>query len=113
MNPSVKERKMSRRAQSVLEYCVLICILVAALVAMQTYIKRGVQGRIRASADEIGGEFGYAPGMMNSTIVINKAITEESNSYTVHGSGSDNTTTTESSTILDQNTTKTEELIPG
>ena len=47
---------MMRRlqAQSTLEYIVLIVILIGVLITMQNYIKRGFQGRWKASVDEIG-----------------------------------------------------------
>jgi uncharacterized protein (UPF0333 family) len=51
---------LSKRGQSTLEYAVLIVVIIAALVAMQVYLKRGVQGRMRESADQIGEPF--SPG---------------------------------------------------
>ncbi len=42
-----------------LEYVVLIACLAAALLAMQVYIKRGMQGRLRQAVDELGQQ--YAP----------------------------------------------------
>lgn len=52
--------KLSKKAQSTLEYAVLIGVLVAALVAMQTYLKRGYQGKLREGADQMGEQF--SPG---------------------------------------------------
>lgn len=46
-----------KRAQSTLEYAVLIIIIVAALLSIQMYIKRGVQGRLKTSTDDIGDQF--------------------------------------------------------
>jgi Flp pilus assembly pilin Flp len=53
-------RKLTSRGQSTLEYAVLIVVIIAALIAMQVYLKRGVQGRIRESSDQIGESF--SPG---------------------------------------------------
>jgi hypothetical protein len=36
-----------------MEYAVLLSIVVGALVAMQVYVKRGLQGRVRDLADQI------------------------------------------------------------
>ena len=49
-----------KRAQSTAEYVVVLGLIVAAVVAMQTYIKRGFQGRIRQAVDYVGyaGEAG-------------------------------------------------------
>lgn len=46
-----------KRGQSTLEYAVLIIIIIAALLSIQMYIKRGVQGRLKASTDDIGDQF--------------------------------------------------------
>lgn len=57
--------KMLRKtkAQSTLEYAVLIIIVIGALLAIQTYIKRGISGRLRQAADDIGEQ--YSVGNMN------------------------------------------------
>ncbi len=51
------------RGQSTLEYAVLIVIVVGALLSIQMYIKRGVQGRLKSSSDDIGDQF--SPGNTN------------------------------------------------
>jgi Flp pilus assembly pilin Flp len=43
--------------QTTLEYAVIIAVVVAALVAMQIYMKRGVEGKLRDSTDKIGEQF--------------------------------------------------------
>lgn len=57
-------RKLSRRGQSTLEYAILILIVIVALLAMQTYLKRGIQGRMRESSDNIGEA--YSPSYTTS-----------------------------------------------
>ena len=52
-----------RKAQSTLEYAVLIIIVIGALLSIQVYIKRGIQGRLRSAADDIGEQ--YSVGNMN------------------------------------------------
>lgn len=54
-------RKM--KGQSTLEYAVLIIIVIGALLSIQVYIKRGVQGRLKGAADDIGEQ--YSPGNTN------------------------------------------------
>jgi len=49
--------KMDKRAQSTLEYALLIAVVVAVLIAMQTYMKRGLQGKMKDSTDSIGSQF--------------------------------------------------------
>lgn len=46
-----------RKAQSILEYTMVIACLAAALIAMQIYIKRSIQGKLRDAADEIGEQY--------------------------------------------------------
>jgi uncharacterized protein (UPF0333 family) len=53
-------RLKKNRAQSTLEYAILIGVIVAGLVAMQVYLKRGYQGKLRESADSMGEQF--SPG---------------------------------------------------
>lgn len=45
------------RGQSTLEYAILIVVVIMALIGIQAYLKRGVQGRMRDSADQIGDQF--------------------------------------------------------
>jgi uncharacterized protein (UPF0333 family) len=55
-----------KRGQSTLEYAVLMIVIIAALISIQTYIKRGVQGRLKSASDDIGDQF--SPGNTNSLI---------------------------------------------
>jgi uncharacterized protein (UPF0333 family) len=45
------------KGQSTLEYAILIIIIIAALITLQSYIKRGVQGRLASSTDSVGDQF--------------------------------------------------------
>lgn len=56
--------KLTRKAQSTLEYAILILIVIVALLAMQVYLKRGIQGRMRESSENIGQA--YSPGYTTS-----------------------------------------------
>ena len=44
-----------QKGQNIAEYSILIALIIAAAVAMQVYVKRGMQGRIADAVD-------YAPG---------------------------------------------------
>jgi gas vesicle protein len=46
-------RLRNSKAQSITEYAVLLGVVVGALIAMQVYVKRGLQGRVRDLADQI------------------------------------------------------------
>jgi len=44
-------RLSGRKAQSTGEYAIVISLVVAAAIAMQTYVKRGMQGKIAKAVD--------------------------------------------------------------
>lgn len=47
----------NRKAQSTLEYALIIGVVVAGLLLMQHYVRRGLAGRFRASSDDLGEQF--------------------------------------------------------
>ncbi len=49
--------KRNVAGQSTLEYVILAGFVVAALIAMAVYMKRGFQGRLRESTDQIGQQY--------------------------------------------------------
>ncbi|MGE0267833.1 MAG: hypothetical protein AB7S78_05205 [Candidatus Omnitrophota bacterium] len=62
--------KNRKKGQSTLEYAILIIIIIGALLSIQVYIKRGVQGRLKSAADDIGDQFSTG-----NTNVIKKMVT--------------------------------------
>jgi hypothetical protein len=48
------EKMFNRKGQNILEYSILIALVVGAAVAMQTYVKRGLQGRVKEAVDNAG-----------------------------------------------------------
>ena len=57
--PKNSKKNFFRRmkGQSTLEYAVLIVIIIGALLTIQVYVKRGVQGRLKSASDDIGDQF--------------------------------------------------------
>jgi Flp pilus assembly pilin Flp len=53
----------NKRAQSFVEYAALIAIIVAAIVAIVSYMGRSISGRYRDSADVYGGGTQYDPSV--------------------------------------------------
>ena len=88
---------LNKRGQSTLEYGVIVAVIVAALLAMQFYLKRGVQGKLKQAADDTGEQ--YTP--LNTTSNITTTSTVNSTETVVGGS---NPTTT---TASDQTQTRT------
>ena len=72
-----------RKAQSMLEYTILLIIVVAAFMTMQIYIKRGFQGRWKQAADGLGDQ--YDTSAFNSNIRTTLNTTSESHVYANYG----------------------------
>ncbi len=49
--------KKRQKGQSTLEYAILIVIIIGALMTIQLYIRRGIQGRLKSATDDIGIQF--------------------------------------------------------
>lgn len=52
----------NNKGQSTLEYAILIIIIIGALLTIQVYIKRGLQGRWKQATDDIGDQYTQADG---------------------------------------------------
>ena len=93
--------KNFKKGQGTLEYAVIIVVVVGALVAMQWYIKRGYQGKLRQATDEMGEQYSPAQVSSNFTTTIN------SSQYESISGGSLNTSAMPTSTSnYSQNQTK-------
>lgn len=79
-----------RKAQSTLEYALLISVVVGGLLTMQNYLKRSVQGKLRASGDEIGEQ--YSPGLTKKYDIMKSEITKPTIETTVAGLSGKTTT---------------------
>jgi cytoskeletal protein RodZ len=69
-------KKLKARGQSTMEYAVLTVVIIGALLTIQNYVKRGVQGRLKSAADDIGDQ--YSDGNQNEVrTTIKNSTTEE------------------------------------
>jgi uncharacterized protein (UPF0333 family) len=80
---------LNKKGQNTLEYAIIIAVIVAALIAMQSYIKRGIQGRMKASTDDIGEQFSAQNTSGTTQTNLNATSTE-----TISG-GAQSTTATD------------------
>jgi len=46
-----KPNIFGKKGQNTAEYAIIIALVIAAAIAMQTYVKRGVQGRVHDASD--------------------------------------------------------------
>lgn len=103
---------MRTRGQSVVEYGFFICLCVAALITVEVYIKRSIQGRLRGYAQEIGEGHGYSPGATNSLYTITRATSENSSSYVEDGFGEPvKKSISETNATIEQNTSRVEDVL--
>jgi len=113
---------LKKKAQSTAEYVIILGLIVGAVVAMQTYIKRGMQGRIRDTVDHTEDAGGlnftgeqYEPYYLSSSfssdsrtnkretaategVITRNLDTEHSGrngTQTISGNGADNTSPNE------------------
>lgn len=70
-----------KNAQSVLEFVILICVVLSALLIMSSYVKRAYSGRIKADADSISSRQ-YAPYHTSSQIITTTNTASETCSGT-------------------------------
>jgi len=80
----------NRKGQTILEYTVILIVMFGVLIAMQNYIKRGIQGRWKSATDDFGDQ--YDPTSVNSNILYSTQVNSDSiitvfNGCAVDGSG--------------------------
>jgi len=65
-----------RRGQSVLEYAVIIAVVVSALLAVNIYMKRGLENRMRQSGDDVGKQFAAGATQVTRNTTRNSLVIE-------------------------------------
>lgn len=48
---------LNKKGQSTLEYAIIIAVVIAGLLVMQHYVKRGYEGRLKGASDEMGQQY--------------------------------------------------------
>jgi Flp pilus assembly pilin Flp len=73
----------NKKAQNTAEYAILISLVVAGIIAMQTYAQRALQARVRDASSymknqtsTIGGAVQYEPYYLETSYVVNRESTE-------------------------------------
>ena len=46
--------RLNRKGQNTAEYAILVAVVIGAIVAMQIYVKRGLQAKVKHVADGVG-----------------------------------------------------------
>ncbi len=66
-----------KKAQSAIEYMVLVIIVAGAFLTMQVYIKRGIQGSWRQGVDELGMQYDQKNTISDTTYCMVSNTTSE------------------------------------
>jgi len=96
---------IKRGAQSTLEYALIVAVVVGGLIAMQVYVKRGLQGKLKESADQLGEQ--YSPGYTTGDVTV--TTTSTTNETLADGTTSTSSTTNQGVVSNDATTVYTDE----
>lgn len=81
----MRKRNVNIKGQSTLEYAIIITVVIGALLAMQIYMKRGLEGKLKDSTNNIGDQ--YSAGKITSAYTTTTNTTSAENT-TPNGSSS-------------------------
>ena len=94
--------RITRKGQSTAEYAIVIGLVIAAIVAMQVYVKRGIQGKVKDAVDYkdssdtiTGTTMQYEPYYTQSSMSSTQSATDTEN--TAIGGGVSRTAATTAS----------------
>lgn len=93
------------RGQTVLEYALLLAAVVAGLVMMQIYAKRGLQGKYKIYGDNLGSQ--YSPGRVTDSTIATVTL---SNSSESSNNGLTTVTSSETKSVNNNETVAREQM---
>lgn len=99
---------LQRKAQSTLEYAILVVIIIGVLLAIQVYVKRGLQGRLKSATDDIGDQYSLGDGGNYEKVVKTSSKIIDNTSS---GTTTSNTEYSNVSTNITANWSKTESFM--
>ncbi|MDP8265717.1 MAG: hypothetical protein P9M07_02090 [Candidatus Aceula meridiana] len=78
-----RKKQQKRKGQNVAEYAILISLVIGSVLAMQTFVKRGLQARTRDTTqwmveetDMLGDTGQYEPYFFESSYEVEKGVDE-------------------------------------
>ena len=94
---------IKKNGQTFQEYVILLALVVTAFIAMQTYMKRGVQGRLRDLANQISPKQYEPTDTTSQTDIARTGSSNETQHLgTYTNKGSDISTTKYESTTVEE-----------
>jgi Flp pilus assembly pilin Flp len=94
--------RIHNRGQTVIEYTILVIIVLGAFLTVGTYVKRGIQGRWKQTADDLGDQ--YDPRFANSNVRYVFESNTHTEVITVPGPSGFFTTRTDETNSLERRT---------
>ena len=79
--------KWGIKGQSTLEYAIIIMVVIAALLTMNAYMKRGLQGKLRDASDQIGEQFSAQTTTWDYTASSHSKTKEQAGTEDIGGEG--------------------------
>ena len=77
----------NRAGQSTAEYAVLIAIVIAGIVGMQTYVKRGLQARYKVASDKLTQSIGAPIAIGGATLSLRHTVDQYEPYYAIQDLG--------------------------
>ena len=97
------------KGQSSVEYATIIIVVIGALLTMQNYAKRGLQGRLKQTVDQMGEQYDPRVGDSNirhtltistDTSIVTTNVATGTGFWTTRTDVTDSTTTTVSHRLV-------------
>ena len=75
----------NKKAQSIVEYTIILVIVMGAFLTMGNYMKRGIQGRWKMATDGLGDQ--YDPRAADSMVEIRQVVNSSTAVFQVPSGG--------------------------
>ena len=76
---------VNKRAQTTIEYVIILIIVLGAFISISNYMKRGIQGRWKAATDDLGDQ--YDPRVAESLVEFKQVLNSTTRIHTVSTNG--------------------------
>ena len=97
--------KKMKKGQTALEYVILLIVVIGSFIAIQSYLKRGLQGRWRDAVDGLGEQ--YDPRVADTSIQHTISSTASTSIMAVNVDGVYSTKRTDRSSSTETKTGET------
>ncbi len=82
-------KRKKQRAQTILEYTIVIGLIVVIMIAMGPYLQRTIQGSIRLTADQIGfqenADQDFSVGYLERSFATTRTVSNKTTNEGQHG----------------------------